>query len=89
MQTKHSIYESGLEVTAANYAALTPLSFAERTAAIYPELTAVVYGDLRRTWGETYERMCRMASALAGRTQTRENTKNHARPHTAPSRGIP
>ena len=29
------------------------------------------------------------ASALAGHTQTRENTKNHARPHTAPSRGIP
>ena len=74
MQTKHSIYESGLEVTAANYAALTPLSFAERTAAIYPELTAVVYGDLRRTWGETYERMCRMASALAGRGLGKDDT---------------
>ncbi|MEZ5684776.1 MAG: acyl-CoA synthetase [Paracoccaceae bacterium] len=74
MQTKHSIYESGLEVTAANYAALTPLSFAERTAAIYPELTAVVYGDLRRNWGETYERMCRMASALAGRGIGKDDT---------------
>ena len=74
MQTKHSIYESGLEVTAANYAALTPLSFAERTAAIYPELTAVVYGDLRRTWGETYERMCRMASALAHRGIGKDDT---------------
>ena len=71
---KHSIYESGLDVTAANYAALTPLSFAERTAAVYPELTAVVYGDLRRSWGETYERMCRIASALAARGIGKDDT---------------
>ncbi|MDD8022023.1 MAG: acyl-CoA synthetase [Paracoccaceae bacterium] len=71
---KHSIYESGLDVTAANYAALTPLSFAERTAAVYPELTAVVYGDLRRNWGETYARMCRIASALAARGIGKDDT---------------
>ncbi|MCE5974950.1 acyl-CoA synthetase [Sinirhodobacter sp. WL0062] len=71
---KHSIYESGLDANAANYAALTPLSFAERTASVYPEMTAVVYGDLRRTWGETYERMCRVASALAKRGIGKDDT---------------
>ncbi|MCV2880251.1 acyl-CoA synthetase [Sedimentimonas flavescens] len=71
---KHSIYESGLDANAANYATLTPLSFAERTASVYPETTAVVYGDLRRNWGETYERMCRVASALAKRGIGKDDT---------------
>ncbi|WBL32849.1 acyl-CoA synthetase [Sinirhodobacter sp. HNIBRBA609] len=71
---KHSIYESGLDANAANYATLTPLSFAERTASVYPEMTAVVYGDLRRNWGETYERMCRVASALAQRGIGKDDT---------------
>ncbi|MCT2541201.1 acyl-CoA synthetase [Sedimentimonas flavescens] len=71
---KHSIYESGLDANAANYATLTPLSFAERTASVYPEMTAVVYGDLRRNWGETYERMCRVASALAKRGIGKDDT---------------
>ena len=62
-----SIYDSGLDANSANYVALSPLSFAERTAAIYPEFPAVVYGDIRRTWGETYARMCRLGSALAKR----------------------
>lgn len=59
-----SIYNVGLDANAANYEALTPLSFAERTAHIYPEYPAIIYGALRRTWGETYERMRRVASAL-------------------------
>ncbi len=67
MSTALSIYDGALEANAANFAALTPLSFAERTAAIYPDFTAVVYGDIRRTWAETYDRMCRLASALARR----------------------
>lgn len=67
MSGTHSIYETGLDANAANYVALTPLSFLDRTAAIYPELPAVVYGDVRRTWGETYDRCRRLASALAAR----------------------
>ncbi len=62
-----SIYNVGLDANAANYEALTPLSFAERTAHIYPEYPAIIYGALRRTWGETYERMRRVASALTAR----------------------
>lgn len=67
MSGTHSIYETGLDANAANYVALTPLSFIERTAAIYPELPAVVYGDVRRSWGETFARCLRLASALANR----------------------
>lgn len=69
-----SIYESALDQTPANYVALTPLSFAERTAAIYPDQLAVVYGDIRRTWGETYDRMVRFASALSKRGIGKDDT---------------
>ncbi|WIV51159.1 acyl-CoA synthetase [Marivivens sp. LCG002] len=69
-----SIYDTALDMNAANYAALTPLSFVERTAAIYPEYTAVVYGDVRRTWGETYARICKFASALSKRGITKNDT---------------
>ena len=74
MLNKTSIYASGLDAVAANHVALTPLSFAERTAGIYPELPAVVYGDIRRTWGETYDRMRRIASALVQRGIGKDDT---------------
>ena len=64
MTNNASIYENGLKRNDANYVALSPLSFAERTASIYPDLLAVVHGDVRRTWSETYERMLRLGSAL-------------------------
>ena len=35
-------YQSGLEKNAANFVALSPLSFIERTARIYPQRTAIV-----------------------------------------------
>jgi fatty-acyl-CoA synthase len=60
-------YELDLDKNAANYVALSPLSFIQRTAAVYPNRTAVVHGDLRRTWHETYERCVRLASALQHR----------------------
>ena len=60
-------FEAGLGKTAANYSALTPLSFIERAASVYPTRLAVVHGDIRRTWKETYDRTRRLASALAAR----------------------
>ncbi len=67
MTKETSIYESGLAPNAANYVALSPLSFPQRTAEIYPDLLAVVHGTIRRTWRETYERMLRLGSALQRR----------------------
>src|SRR5512140_2454185 len=60
-------YEIDLDKNAANYVALSPLSFIQRTAAVYPNRTAVVHGTLRRTWRKTYERCVRLASALKRR----------------------
>lgn len=61
------MYEAGLDKSAANFAALTPLSFIERAATVYPTRLAVVHGEIRRTWQETYERTRRLASALVAR----------------------
>ncbi|APZ52235.1 acyl-CoA synthetase [Salipiger abyssi] len=62
-----NIYTIGLDPNAANYDALTPLSFVERSAQIYPDSPAVIYGEIRRNWGETYDRIRRAASALQKR----------------------
>jgi fatty-acyl-CoA synthase len=61
------MYEAALDKNAANFAALTPLTFIERAASVYPTRRAVVHGDIRRTWQETYARTRRLASALAAR----------------------
>ncbi len=63
----HSIFEQGLPKTQANHVPLSPLTFIERSAAIYPDYPAVVHGDIRRSWGETWTRCRRLASALAKR----------------------
>ena len=65
--TEPSPYERDLDRNAANFTALTPLSFLDRTASIYPERVAVVHGDRRQTWRQTAERCRRLGSALAGR----------------------
>ena len=62
-----SIFETGLEPTEANHAALTPLDFIARTAEVYPDYPAVIHGGIRRNWRETYQRCRRLASALADR----------------------
>lgn len=61
-----SIFDQDLPRTAANFAAISPLSFLERTAEVYPHRTAVIHGPLRRTWSQVYERCRRLASALRG-----------------------
>jgi 3-(methylthio)propionyl---CoA ligase len=59
-----NIYEQHLDQNRANHAALSPLSYLERTALIYPDYPALVYGDRRQSWSETYDRCRRLASAL-------------------------
>src|SRR5437016_2528526 len=51
----------------ANFAALTPLGFLQRTAAIYPDKLAVIHGDRRFTYREFDERCRRFADALRRR----------------------
>ena len=60
----NSQYSTDLDKNAANYAALSPLTFIERAASVYPEQCAVVYNDTRRSWLETYRRCQRLAAAL-------------------------
>ena len=59
-------YNSGLDKNPANFVALSPLSYIQRTARVYPDRLAIVYGDRRQSWGQTYERCRRLASALVG-----------------------
>ncbi|TWO72622.1 acyl-CoA synthetase [Caenimonas sedimenti] len=59
-----SIFDQDLPRNAANFAALSPLSFIERAADVYPDRVAIVHGPLRQTWSETYTRCRRLASAL-------------------------
>lgn len=69
-----SAYSLDLERNAANFVALSPLSFISRTAAVYPQKVALIHGGLRRTWGETYMRCRRLASALARRGIGKDDT---------------
>ena len=57
-------FETDLDKNPANFRALTPLSFIERSARTYPDRVAVIHGAIRRTWAETYARTRRFASAL-------------------------
>ncbi|KOF53486.1 acyl-CoA synthetase [Achromobacter sp. DMS1] len=58
------MFEHGLARREANYQALTPVDFIARAAEVYGHRLAVVHGRVRRTWGQTYERAQRLASAL-------------------------
>ena len=59
---------------AANYAALSPLSFLGRTADVHPDRIAVIHGDRRYTWRQAAERCRRLACALARRGIGRGDT---------------
>ncbi len=57
-------YENGLDKNPANFVALTPLTFIERSAYIYPNRLSLIHGRRRYSWGETSTRCRRLASAL-------------------------
>ncbi|NLH82679.1 MAG: AMP-binding protein, partial [Phyllobacteriaceae bacterium] len=62
--TARNPYETDLDRNAANFVALTPLTFLERSSAIWPNKIAIVHGTLRRTWSEVATRCRRLASGL-------------------------
>jgi fatty-acyl-CoA synthase len=59
-----SIYEQHLGRHAANYTALSPVSFVERSAEVFGDLPAVVHGARRYTWAQVRDRSARLAAAL-------------------------
>jgi fatty-acyl-CoA synthase len=79
-----SIFDQDLPRTEANYAALSPLSFIERTAEVYPKRLAVVHGDLRRNWLEVFTRCRQLASALQRHGIGRGDTVAVMLPNTPP-----
>jgi len=59
-----SIYDQHLARNAANFVALSPVSFVARSAEIYADLPAVVHGARRYTWAQTRDRAARLGAAL-------------------------
>jgi fatty-acyl-CoA synthase len=83
-----SKFDQDLPPTSANYAAMSPLSFIERTAQVYPHRLAVVHGlgaqTLRQTWSQTYDRCRQLASALAQAGVGKNDTVAVMLPNTPP-----
>ena len=79
-----TIFDTDLPKTPANYAALSPLAFIERTAEVYPERLAIIHGDLRRTWAEVFSRCRQLASALTRHGIGKGDTVAVMLPNTPP-----
>ncbi len=76
------IFDQDLPRNAANFAAISPLAFLERSAEVYPQRLAVVHGDLRRTWSELYARCRQLASSLRRRGIAKGDTVAVMLPNT-------
>ncbi len=74
--------DTEFERNAANYSPLTPITFIRRAAQVHGDRTAVIHGDVQRTWGETWERVRRLASALRTRGVGRGDTVAALLPNT-------
>jgi len=77
-----SIYDQHLDKCDANFVALSPVSFIERTAGIFGDLPAVIHGERRYAWRETRERSARLAAALAAMGVSRNSTVSVMLPNT-------
>ena len=77
-----SIYEQHLDRTAANFVALSPVSFVERSGEIYGDLPAVIHGARRYTWAQVRERTARLAAALTALGIGRLDTVSTMLPNT-------
>ena len=77
-----SIYDDHLDRGAANFVALTPVSFVERSAEVFGDLEAVVHGRRRYTWRQTRDRSARLAAALRSFGVGRATTVSAMLPNT-------
>ena len=77
-----SIYDQDLDKNPANYVALSPVSFVERSAEVFGDLPAVIHGRRRYTWRDTRERAARLAAALRALGVARGTTVSAMLPNT-------
>jgi len=77
-----NIYEQQLGRNAANFVALSPVSFVERSAEVFGDLPAVVHGARRYSWAQTRDRSARLAAALHALGVTRGSTVSVMLPNT-------
>ena len=77
-----NIFDQHLGKNAANYVALSPVSFVERSAEVFADLPAVVHGARRYTWAQTHERSARLAAALQALGVQRGSTVSAMLPNT-------
>jgi fatty-acyl-CoA synthase len=77
-----SIYDDHLDRGPANFVALSPVSFVERSAEVFGDLEAVVHGRRRYTWRETRDRSARLAAALRALGVARGGTVSAMLPNT-------
>jgi fatty-acyl-CoA synthase len=59
-----NIFDQDLDPNSANFSALSPVSFVERSAEIFGDLSSVVHGHRKYTWAQTRDRSARLAAAL-------------------------
>jgi fatty-acyl-CoA synthase len=77
-----SIYDQDLDRNSANFVALSPVSFVERSAEVFGDLPAVIHGDRRFGWRTLRERSARLAAALRSLGVERGTTVTTMLPNT-------
>jgi fatty-acyl-CoA synthase len=81
-KSMNSIYDQDLDKNAANFVALSPVSFVERSAEVFGDLPAVVHGARRYSWAQVRERSARLAAALRSMGIGRGDTVSVMLPNT-------
>ncbi len=81
-KTMTSMYDTHLDKNPANFVALSPVSFVERSAEVFGDLVAVIHGRRRYTWAQTRQRSARLAAALRAFGVERGSTVTVMLPNT-------
>jgi len=77
-----NIFDQALDPNSANFTALSPVSFVERSAEIFGDLSSVVHGHRKYTWAQTRDRSARLAAALQSLGVARGTTVSAMLPNT-------
>ncbi|HEY4068407.1 MAG TPA: acyl-CoA synthetase [Burkholderiaceae bacterium] len=75
-------YGHGLDKNPANFAALSPVSFIERSAEVFGDLPALIHGRRRYSWKQLRDRSARLAAALRALGVGRMDTVSVMLPNT-------